>query len=251
MNIEKPRKEQYSAMRALWKEAFGDGDAFLDSFFSLAFSPERCRVVAEGNTVAAALYWFDCSCRGKKIAYLYAVATAKGYRGKGYCHALMEKTHRDLTENGYCGAILVPGEASLFRFYETMGYVPCCPARKIRTTAGGQAAGLRPVDGEAFARLRRQYLPAGAVIQEGENLRFLASMARFYAGEGFLLTAVIEDEKMTGLELLGNAGAAPGIVKALGCKEGVFQIPGGDAPTAMYLPFDGAPAPDYFAFSFG
>ena len=30
------------ALRRLWKQAFGDDDQLLDSFFSIAFSPDRC-----------------------------------------------------------------------------------------------------------------------------------------------------------------------------------------------------------------
>ena len=77
MTIDLPKPGQIPQLRQLWQEAFGDSDAFLDSFFSLSFAPERCRCVTEENHVTAALYWFDCSCHGGKMAYLYAVATGK------------------------------------------------------------------------------------------------------------------------------------------------------------------------------
>ena len=44
-----------------------------------------------------------------RIAYIYAVATAKKFQRKGICHKLMEETHKDLSAYGYEGAILVPG----------------------------------------------------------------------------------------------------------------------------------------------
>ena len=72
MTIDRPRVEQTSALRPLWQEAFGDSQAYLDSFFTLAFSPDRCRCMTEGNRVTAAVYWFDCSCGQDKIAYVYA-----------------------------------------------------------------------------------------------------------------------------------------------------------------------------------
>ena len=55
-------------LKALWKEAFGDPDSWIDSFFAAAFSPERCRCVVKDGQTAAALYWLDCTCNGKKLA---------------------------------------------------------------------------------------------------------------------------------------------------------------------------------------
>ena len=92
MNIDKPNPTQIPALRNLWKEAFGDTDAFLDTFFSTAFSEERCRLVTIEVDVAAALYWFDCLYMDQSAAYSYAVATATAYRGQGICHKLMADT---------------------------------------------------------------------------------------------------------------------------------------------------------------
>ena len=69
MTIDMPKAEQISGLRQLWKEAFGDSDAFLDSFFAIAFSPERCRCVTEDGRPVAALYWFDCGYQGENLAY--------------------------------------------------------------------------------------------------------------------------------------------------------------------------------------
>ena len=45
------REGDVPALRELWKEAFGDGDRFLDQFFEGPFAPERSRVaVVEGVT---------------------------------------------------------------------------------------------------------------------------------------------------------------------------------------------------------
>ena len=52
------REEEVPALRELWKEAFGDGDQFLDQFFCGPFAPERSRVAVVDEAVAGALYWF-------------------------------------------------------------------------------------------------------------------------------------------------------------------------------------------------
>ena len=103
MTIDAPKPFHLPSLKALWKEAFGDTDAFLDTFEKSAFSYHRCRCVTDGDTGAAALYWFDCSYEEGRIAYLYAIATAKSHRGRGLCRALMEDTHKHLKKMGYSG----------------------------------------------------------------------------------------------------------------------------------------------------
>jgi len=100
MIIDKPTPSQLPALRALWKQAFGDPDDFLDCFYRVAFSPERCRCVIKGGSLAAVLYWFDCGWEGKRLAYLYAVATDTAFRGQGLCRELFANTP-DAKSRGY------------------------------------------------------------------------------------------------------------------------------------------------------
>ncbi|MFR0734393.1 MAG: GNAT family N-acetyltransferase [Oscillospiraceae bacterium] len=76
------REGDVPALRELWKEAFGDGDRFLDQFFEGPFAPERSRVAVVEGAVSGALYWFPASCKGQSLAYLYGVATAARLRGR-------------------------------------------------------------------------------------------------------------------------------------------------------------------------
>ena len=83
-------ESDYNGLIDLWKEAFGDSDAFLDDFDRTAFSPERyCAIIIESEVVSA-LYFFDCEYEGGRLAYIYAVATAKDYRGQGLCRKLLD-----------------------------------------------------------------------------------------------------------------------------------------------------------------
>ena len=92
MNTTAPADSLIPSLRDLWKAAFGDTDAFLDDFFSTAYAPHRCRCIVMDGQVAAALYWLDCACEGRKLAYIYAVATHPHHRGKGLCRTLMSET---------------------------------------------------------------------------------------------------------------------------------------------------------------
>ena len=250
MIIKQPGVEEISQLRQLWKEAFGDTDAFLDIFFSAAFAPERCRCVLADGTVAAALYWFSCQSDGQPLAYLYAVATSQKFRGQGLCRQLMADTHTHLESLGYAGAILVPGDPGLREMYHAMGYRDMTANKKFSCLAG-EAVHLDEIGAEQYAALRRELLHANSVVQEGENLRFLEGIARFYRGEECLLCAVKDGDKLTVPEILGNAAAAPGIVAALGCEHGTFTAPGEDEPFAMGIAFSpDFQKPRYFAFAF-
>ncbi len=250
MNIDYPTPEHLPALRALFQQAFGDTDTFLDAFYSTAFAYDRCLCVMVEDRPAAALYWLDCQWEGKPIAYLYAVATAQAFRGQGLCRALMEHTHTHLAHLGYAGTILVPGTEELFQMYGKMGYRVCSQIREFSCQAGASAVPLRSIDGEEFCRLRRLYLPAGGVIQEDANITFLRTMADFYAGEDFLLAVDRNQTPLFAPELLGSPDAAPGILAALGLEKGLFRIPGADRPFAMYHSLGQSSMPTYFAFAF-
>lgn len=251
MKIDNPAMEQLPSLRRLWQLSFGDDDAFLDLFFSTAFSPDRCRCMIANGQAAAALYWFDVRCRGQKLAYLYAVATHPDNRGQGLCRALMADTHALLAAQGYQGALLVPEGDRLRAMYTKLGYRDCTTISEFSCAPGAAPVALQAVAPEEYACLRRRFLPEGGVLQEGACLDFLSPQADFYAGPDFLLAAVQENRMLHGIELLGNAEAAPGILSALGCTQGRFRTPGTGHPFAMFLPLSQtALPPAYFGLAF-
>ena len=244
MRIEAPGREHLGELRRLWQEAFGDTREFMDSFFRYGFAPDRCRCVLEGDTVAAALYWFRCG----DLAYVYGVATDCRFRGRGLCRMLMEDTAAHLKGRGFGGIVLVPQDEGLRKMYAAMGYRDCGGLREFVCDAG-EACPVRAIGSQEFARLRREYLPEGAVLQEEENLVFLARQAEFFTGEGFLLTAWREEGVLHGLELLGDEHRAAAVTAALGCRKGIFRVPG-EPPFAMFLPLTDRESPTYFGFAF-
>lgn len=246
-----PDISDISSLRILWKEAFGDNDAFLDNFFSTAFDTARSRIATVENHLAAALYWFDCTIEGQKCAYIYAVATAKDYRGNGACHMLLSNTHKYLKEHGYHSAILVPGSEKLIHLYEGGEYEVCTRISEIKCSAEDMGISVCEITKDEFSTLRPVFLPKNSVLQENENLDFLATQAKFYKGEDFLLVASIENENLFGIELLGDSSVAPGILYTLGCKDGTFRTSGKDISFAMYHALtDDAVEPEYLGFAF-
>ena len=247
MKIDHPHSHHIPALQALWQEAFGDPPAYIRDFFATGFSPRRCLCVTRQDRVIAAAYWLDCRYDNHKAASIYAVATAKSQQGQGHCHGLLAAIHAHLAALGYAGTILVPGEPGLRAFYRGMGYADFGGMDSIFAVAGDPIS-LRQIDPEEFVALRRTYLPAGGVVQEGENLAFLACHYRFYQGDSCLFAAHAQDGTLFVPELLGQAAPA-GILAALDAREGTFRIPG-TAPFAMWHPLRDAPPPTYFGFAF-
>ncbi len=244
MIIENPQIGDIPALRALWKEAFSDTDAFLDSFFSLAFAPERALVARESEKVLSALYWLNCTWEEKTVAYVYAVATDKKHRGKGLCKALMAQLHSRVDR-----AVLVPADEGLRGFYGGLGYRNFGGMEEILCYPGETAVAVEKLTAKSYAEKRKALLPAGGVLQEGEFLPLLEEMLTFYGGDGWLLAATAQEGKLFGAEYLGDKALLPGILRSLGFWEGKIRCPG-DTPFAMYWDAYGQNSlPEYFAFA--
>lgn len=237
-------------LKQLWHLAFGDSIDFIDLFFSTAYREDRCLFLTEDTELAAALYWLDCEYAGRSYAYIYAVATHPGHRGKGLCRRLMEQTHEILKARGYAGALLYPAEPGLRAMYAKMGYRDCTTVSEFSSTAGTPIP-LRKIGPEEYAKCRRRLLPEDGVLQENESIGYLAAFSEFYAGADFLLASAAYDGSFHGAELLGNRDAAPGILAALGYERGCFRCPGAEIPFAMFLPLaEDAAEPGYLGLVF-
>lgn len=250
MIVDKPNKSQIENLRILWREAFGDTDEFLDTFFKTAFSYDRCACISAGGGVLASLYWFDCLCLGEKTAYIYAVATAKAYRNKGLCKKLMEYTHKKLADCGYKCAALVPGEKSLFEFYEKIGYKTFGYIDQNEYRSGTGKIKIERIDKNEYAKVRRKFLPEGGIVQERENLDFLMTQAEFYKGDGFVLASRGEKNSLYGIEFLGNTNIIPDVLNTLGYNCGIIRTPGKGREFAMYYPLNEGIIPKYFGLAF-
>lgn len=251
MKPEIPHSDLIPGLRALWKEAFGDTDAFLDLFFSTAYAPTRCRCILSEDRPVAALYWLDLWPDGKKFAYIYAVATAKKSRGQGLCRVLMEATAGDLKATGYSGALLVPQDEGLRVMYGRMGYLPAGSIDEFFCAAAEAPAPLEKITSEEYAALRPALLPPNSPAPDSTGFAFLGALTRFYRGDGFLAIVSRETEHLRILEFLGDRAQLPGLIAALGTTEATIRTPGTGSAFAMYRPLvSDCPKPEYYPFAF-
>ena len=250
MTAEYPKALHVAGLRALWKEAFGDTDVFLDGFFDHGFSPHRCRCVTEGEKVLSALYWFGLSYRGQKLAYLYAVATAKDCRGQGLFARLLEDVKEVLRSQGYDGILLMPSGEGLARMYEKFGFAACGTVSYHEVAAAQNRIAYREIGPTEFRALQRKLLPEGSALPGAEMLTFLASQYRFFTGDGWLAVGQVYDGKLVCQEFLGDRSAMGGLVRALDVASGSFRTPGKTVPFVWFLPLhEGCESPGYFALA--
>ena len=251
MKIDFPIPAQQPQLMALWQEAFGDSEEFVDGFFCTGFSPARCRCITEDGNVVAALYWFDVRYENQHFAYVYAVAVKKTHRNRGLCTALMEDTHAHLRLRGYDGVLLMPQNDSVREMYGKLGYTNCTWMDDFSCDAGEVPVTMRRIGRDEYAALRREFLPEGGALQEEENIAYLEMMAFFYAGDDFLLAAHKSGKHLYCPELLGNRKAGPGIVAALNCTDGHFRSPGDSQPgTMLFQLVEDVNPPKYLGLTF-
>ena len=107
MTPRRSRKGDEKALRALWREVFGDTDVYIDTFFRELYRPGMASVVEEDGTIVAAAYAVPFGA----VRYIFAVATKPAYRGRGYGRAVV------LTAAGGEPAYLCPASATLRCWY--------------------------------------------------------------------------------------------------------------------------------------
>ena len=233
-------------LKQLWQLVFQEPMNAIDSFFSTAYAPERCRYVSEKGQIVSALYWLDCQYEGGKLAYIYAVATHPDHRGKGLASQLLEQTHHQLQTLGYAGAVLKPAKG-LFPFYQRLGYSTTGYIGHFTAKATASPAVLTQLNPEEYGQLRRTYLPPNAIIQEGATLDFLHTYANFYFAADALVCVARYEPVI--LEYLGNPQSAPGILAALNIAAAEIPTTGSDIPFAMFHPLNCTKAPGYLGLS--
>ena len=201
--IRVPRREDIPALTGLWQEAFPEDTAEeIGDFFALGFAPERSLALYKENRPLSMLYWFDGVWGGGRLAYLYAVATQKAARGRGYSSRLIETACEALTKSGYNGVLLVPAEPELFRFYGKLGFVPCCPG--VKTTIS-DVEGLTPLTPPEYEVFRKPFLGPGDGVLTGAALDYFGGDGEFYEGpEGVLALTCVPETGALAVEGFGK-----------------------------------------------
>lgn len=121
-------ESDFNDIIALWHEAFGDSESEILFFLKNRYSPENTLVYEADGRVASVLFLLDgeMQIKGKSYSsyYLYAACTLNKYRGRGYMSYLLDFAKETAKTRGYHFICLLPGEKSLYDYYEKFGYKP-------------------------------------------------------------------------------------------------------------------------------
>ena len=109
-------------MRKMWNEIFGDEFTEIDHFL-ITHSDAIPLFHKEGGRVVSMLYIVPLQMWGKRIAYIYAVATEPDFRGRGIASELLNKALQmvELSSDFDCAA-LIPSSIESLRLYERLGF---------------------------------------------------------------------------------------------------------------------------------
>ena len=219
-------KDLYKLSRALYNEAFpGEDERFTEALFALGY-PKHLVAMGEGSELASMLfalpYQIVTKDGTKDANYLYAVATAKAHRGKGYAKKLLKRTAaRGLP------VFLRPMSPSLFDFYRDAGFTPFSPYREWQGEAeDGDTAGFTVLSKEEYLAARDGFLqpPYCRMTSEFLSLSFSLGGAVALDGRFAALYEKAEDAVLF-KEWWGDPALAPRAAKFLGAAEFTARTP--------------------------
>ena len=130
--------------RRLWKEVFSEQEEFLCLFEAQALRRSTLYCVREQGEILSSLFILELPARRNGVmvraGYLYAAATNKDFRGRGYFSALYRFAAQREREKGTVEIYCVPAQESLFSFYARFGFVRALARTKITVQSAGRWA---------------------------------------------------------------------------------------------------------------
>lgn len=115
--------EEQRACKALWQEAFGDEDAFVDRFLMRHFRSARMLRIEEGGVLLSMLHLLPFRTEeGECVGYIYGVATALKARGRGLATRLLGDAIERAKAEGMKALVLIPADEEVRAFYSRHGF---------------------------------------------------------------------------------------------------------------------------------
>ena len=230
MRTRKTTRDDIPALKALWEEAFGDEEQDIDAFFETLY-PGAIGFCAEESGVLCAMLFAlpQTIVKGEKqlkSAYLYAVATKKEYRGRGYCKALMAYAEKELRKRYFEAAMLSPASETLADFYAEQGYTRQGGVRRVLTACPKSAGQATVIGVQDYAGLRETMLwDVAHVRYDKAQLEYALSGGQCYClMNGFSMGCAMmqrrrEAEPVRVRELLPSFDVLPAMAEKLGAGE--------------------------------
>lgn len=249
------KKEELPRLTRLWQECFSDSPSEIRAFWKALFSEIRVYTTEKQEAMLCALplTLVDEEGEAAPAAYLYAVCTAAAARNRGLCRALMAYGENDLKKEGFAFTCLVPSEASLFSFYEALGYRIFDRQGTLEGRAAEKKGSCRSISPEEYRMLRQMQLYGNFIDYPLPLLAWEKTSAEARGGglyrietqEGIFCAACeVRDGRLTVRELLPPHPHAAALLAAdLGFQSFCLLTEEGTAPFAMGKALGARPLP--------
>ena len=222
MRTRKTTPNDIPALTALWQEAFEDTQQDIDAFFETLY-PNAIGFCAEeeGEILSMLFALPQTIIKGEKqlkAAYLYAVATKKEARGRGYCKAVFACAEKELRKRYFEALLLSPASEELAGFYAKLGFMRQTGAKKARISCEAVKGQATEVGVQDYAGLRETLLwDIPHVRYDKAQLEYALSGGKYYClMAGYTMGCAVVKE--------GENGA-----QAFVCE----MLPGADALSAL------------------
>ncbi len=110
----------------LWQACFGDDENYIRYFLQHAPSTNRGLLAEEDGRAVSMLFLLPGALEldGQRLpaSYVYAVATAEDFRGRGLAAELIRHSAAITREEGQAALCLFPATERLYRYYEKLGF---------------------------------------------------------------------------------------------------------------------------------
>lgn len=241
-------KSEYMQILRIWQKCFSDSDEYVSNFFRWFEDDFVPMVYRKDGRVVSAFFALPCefSLGGKirKAWYLYAGCTDPEFRGNGYFGELVKLAGKLAAEKETGVTFLVPGEDSLYPYYEKYGYVACMTKRIYSMTreefAESEMTERKPVPSFLWNEKADEYAVSEAtgakMISSGDCRAYICETdgtciiykCRFDDYETFR-NAVLGSTGAEHFELYVDSGVSLSRGRYRTIRKGMIKIPGMDS----------------------
>lgn len=188
------------AVHELWRECFGDSDAYVDMYLSSHDISRHTLVFIDGVRPVSMLSMLPMTVVTPggilPARYIYAVATKREYRGRGISSKMIRFAHQHMKAAGMKLAVIVPASTELYRFYEKLGFSTAFYSGR----AVVRAADIKAYDGsfaindateQEFMNIRESAFGQRTMFVrwDGDALSYRMTETAFYGGETLTIRA--------------------------------------------------------------
>lgn len=212
-------------LKQLWQECFMDDMEYIDFYFhqvaGMGESYDNILVTVIDKkpvsmlTMIPATIWIH----GKRtnIFYIYAVATAKEYRKKGYAAGLLAYAY-EVAQRTNAALMLVPASETLFLYYEKLGFrsafvieketIDRNQVEKTKINSGEKSYPFytkEEIDDETYALLRETaFCKDGDVSWKKEQIHYAWLENQYLGGKSYRITYSHVDYFLMGCPVEGT-----------------------------------------------